>query len=962
MAPAPKKAKPAPQSTLLSEAWQSWLQPLQAAKASQSPLPEILNLGDELQAGLDARLDADGAKKMTDAKFAAHLLAISKTCLADARAALHTAFMQNNDGVFYVGNHAWIIDQLLVFLFTKNAERCGSAALKERMSVGAVGGYGRGELAPFSDLDILFLVPNQPDKKIIKTIEATLYILWDLGLKVGHATRSIAQSLEMARADQTVMTGLLEMRHIAGDKGLWTRFAKVVDTEIGKSKSSEFVQTKLAERDERHNRLGATRYVVEPNIKEGKGGLRDLHSLFWIAKFANRIDSVTDVVEQGILRTSEARRFAAAQRFLWTVRCHLHFHAGRPEERLDFDAQMNIAPMMGFADRGGLRAVERFMKRYYLAARDVGNLTRIICAAMETDTRRLFKFFGAGLLSGQRFDPFTIRNGRIDLDETMLFRDDPLRMLKIFELALEHDADIHPHSLQRITRALPFLGEETRQNREANALFLSILTSKKNPERILRLMNESGVIGKFLPDFGRIVAMMQFDMYHSYTVDEHTIQAMGILHAIETGALMELAPVATEAMPEIVSRRALYVAMLLHDIAKGRGGDHSILGAEVAHNVCPRLGLTNEETETISWLIRHHLLMSKTAFRYDLSDPKTIEDFAAIVQSPERLKLLLILTVADIRAVGPNIWNGWKAALMRDLYHRTNAVLRGADPAIMLAGNVEHARAETRTGLDGWSDAEFANHVDNLPDNYWTSYDTASQIRHAELSKKFRTLAVPLLADFKANPARKATELTVLTVDDPGLFSRIAGAVASSGVTIAGARITTCSDGTVLDEFVLQSEDNQMIDDPALLQRLQENVENGLTGKLRPKEALAARWQQTPKRVRQIPVPSRVILSNRISSTHTVIEVNGRDFPGLLHRITMTLADFGLQIQSSTVSTYGERVVDVFYVKDLFGLQIHNEARLAKIRAALLTVFDDATETNMSETNTNESLPKEISI
>ena len=521
-----------------------------------------------------------------------------------------------------------------------------------------------------------------------------------------------------------------------------------------------------------------------------------------------------------------------------------------------------------------------------------------------------------------------------------MFRDEPLRMLQIFHLALEQNADIHPQALQRITRGLPWLGEATRRDPEATAEFLGILTSRRNPERVLRLMNESGVLGRFLPDFGKIVAMMQFDMYHSYTVDEHTIKVIGVLHNIGTGGLAETAPVATSVMPEIESRLVLFVAALLHDIAKGRDGDHSELGAELALELCPSLGLSQEETETVSWLVRHHLLMSKTAFRYDLNDPKTIDDFAAIVQSPERLKLLLVLTVADIRGVGPTIWNGWKAALMRDLYYQTDAVLRGADAAVIAAGNAEVARDIVRGRLDGWSDEEFAAYAAMMPRQYWTGFDTESQLRHAGLGRTFRSMDVPLLADFRQVEDKNVTELTLLTIDDAGLFSRIAGAVAGHGINIAGARITTCADGTVLDVFQLQTTSNEPVTDERLLGRVKTSIEKAVSGTLRPQAALRERWQSLPERVRHLPVPSRVILSNRISSTHTVIEVNGRDMPGLLHRLTRVLAELGLQIQTATVSTYGERVVDVFYVKDLFGLQVHNEARLTTIRDQLLEVFD----------------------
>jgi len=910
--------------------WQQWIEPLDAAlSGSMRPISEA-----RLETAFTSLDDS------SDAGFRGGLLKAAKMLHRDMKDAIAAGFEADRDGAVYVGRHSLGMDQILEALLARLCARHGAGGL----ALVAVGGYGRGELAPFSDIDLLVLTAGDEDSASDVIVEQLLYLLWDLGLKVGHAKRTVTDTIRASREDHTILTGLLEMRFVTGDVALYRKLETAFRREVTRLKPADFVEAKLAERDSRHLKHGATRYVVEPNIKEGKGGLRDLHTLFWIAKFAYRADSIVDIVEKGILRETEARRFAAAQRFLWTVRCHLHLRAGRPEERLDFDAQMAIAPRMGFAARGSMRDVERFMKRYYLAARDVGNLTRIICAAMETDFRKRRLSLAEDFRPGQHFGPFTIRAGRINLDQALMFRDEPLRMLTIFKLALEQNADVHPQALQRITRGLPALGNATRYNPAAVEEFLAILTSRRNPERILRLMNESGVLGRFLPDFGKIVAMMQFDMYHSYTVDEHTIKVIGVLHQIETGALSETAPVATRVLPEIESRRVLYVAALLHDIAKGRDGDHSELGADLALELCPRLGLSQQETETVSWLVRHHLLMSKTAFRYDLNDPKTIDDFAAIVQSPERLKLLLVLTVADIRGVGPTIWNGWKAALMRDLYYQTDAVLRGADAAVIAAGNAEEARRAARERLPDWSDEAFEAYAAMLPRTYWTGFDTESHLRHAELGRTFRAMDVPLLVDFRKVEDRKVTELTLLTVDDAGLFSRVAGAVAGLGISIAGARITTCTDGTILDVFQLQTADNELVDDQRMTERLRAGIEKAVTGTLRPQAALHDRWQSLPERVRHLPVPSRVILSNRISSTHTVIEVNGRDFPGLLHRLTYTLADLGLQIQTATVSTYGERVVDVFYVKDLFGLQVHNEARLGTIRDRLLAVFDQVNE------------------
>ena len=912
-------------------AWQHWLQPLTWVMKSQCPPLDRAAIITALQP----------QKTSTPTAGRASLLSGLRQNLTDARTQLEQDFYDHNDGALYVGMHAWTIDLVLQILFEQARLYFNGG---EDLAVIAVGGYGRGEMAPFSDVDIMFLIPKKASEAHLKTIEFMLYILWDLGLKIGHSTRTVAEALDVAGKDQTILTSFLEMRFISGDTALWKKLNDTVQKHIAKQKPLAFVEEKLAEREIRHKRYGDTRYVVEPNIKDGKGGLRDLHSLFWIAKYAYRADSIIDIVDEEVLREAEARKFAIAQRFLWTVRCYLHLHAGRAEERLDFDAQMAIAPRMGFADRGGLRGVERFMKRYYLAARNVGNLTRIFCAAMEMDFRKSISLWRFDFLRTLELAPFRVDSGRVSLDESVMFRDNPIRLIELFAHAQAHAADVHPNTLQRVTRGLPSLGAETREDPRANQLFLDILTARESPERVLRLMNESGVLGRFLPDFGRIVAMMQFDMYHSYTVDEHTLKAIGILHGIESGELRGEAPVASLIMREVASRRALYVAMLLHDIAKGRDGDHSILGADIALVVCPRLGLSSEETETVSWLVRHHLLMSKTAFRYDLNDPQTIKDFAAIVQSPERLKLLLVLTVADIRAVGPNVWNGWKAALMRDLYYRCDAVLRGADPSVIARGNAEQAKEEARSRLTDWDDPTFASHAANMPVNYWTGFDVDSHVRHAALCSEFISLDVPLLIDFEPDRERRVTELTILTVDDPGLFSRIAGAVAAAGVNIAGARITTCHDGTVLDVFFLQDMKNQAIEDIDEITRIQTLLEGALTGAVRFEKALEDRWHQTPLRVRQLPVPSRVLLSNKISNAHTVIEVNGRDFPGLLHKITHCLADLGLQIQTASVSTYGERVVDVFYVKDIFGLQIHNENRQRTIRNRLLAIFADADE------------------
>jgi [protein-PII] uridylyltransferase len=453
-------------------------------------------------------------------------------------------------------------------------------------------------------------------------------------------------------------------------------------------------------------------------------------------------------------------------------------------------------------------------------------------------------------------------------------------------------------------------------------------------------MNEAGVFGRFMPDFGRVVAQMQYDMYHVYTVDEHTIFALGILHRIELGELKEDHPLSTDVIHKVQSRRALYVALLLHDIAKGRGGDHSEIGAEIARKVGPRFGLTAEETETTAWLVLHHLAMSNTAFKRDINDPKTIADFVALVKSPERLRLLLVLTVADIRAVGPNVWNNWKAALLRELYYRAEEVLSGTVLAGARETRIAAAQAALRAALPDWSEEDFAAHAQRGYPGYWLGMDTQTQARHARLVRQAESEAAPLAIDRRVDRARAVTEVTIYTADHPGLFARLTGAIAVAGATIVDARIFTLANGMALDTFWIQGADGRAFERPDRLAKLSVLIEQSLAGRLRPVQELAKakNWQA---RTRTMGVPPRVFIDNTASATHSVIEINGHDRPGLLYRLAHTLSALNLQISTAKISTYGEQVVDVFYVKDVFGLKIEHEHKLIAIRDKLMAALAD---------------------
>ena len=925
-----------------------------------------------------------------------------RTYYAEGRAWLEQNLRAKKDGAIYVSTHAHIIDVMLgclTHIVVPNLLNTKAEFAIPKFAIMAVGGYGRGELAPYSDIDLLFVQPDQtPDKSPDEKhgIKAILYMLWDLGLKVGYASRTSDENLSAAAQDMTICTSCLDMRFVAGNKKLGDQIQRAFIGWMKQQSIADFTTQKLQERDFRHKRTGGTRYAVEPNIKDGKGGLRDLHTLFWIAKYAYRLRSIDDIIDtgsggdSGILRLAEARSFAQSQRFLWTVRCFLHLYHGRASEGLSFDAQRAIAPQMQFRPRHGLRDVERFMKRYYMAARQVGNLTRIFCAALESDFAHhppLQPSLSLNQWGGQdKLEPFILRHGRLALPENRganidvnlganLAQNAPRKndrnhIIKLFLLAQDHQLNIHPDSLRQVTRDVRRAKTSDLQTPETHAMFLHILTHKHNPARLLRLMNESGWLGKYLPDFGRITSMMQFDMYHSWTVDEHTIKAVSFMHDIEEGKLKQIAPVASQLIHEVGSRRALYVAIFLHDLAKGRGGDHSMLGGELARAICPMLGLDEETSETVIWLVQNHLLMSTTAFRYDLHDPQTISDFCAIMQSPERLKLLLILTVADILAVGPEIWNGWKASLMRDLYHRAEAYLGGAAPADVAQQAVMDAQMALRERLDG-EERRFEKFAEKFYPSYWTNFSTESHLRHVPLVERFcqkfdaQEGGGPnggggeedsgvgggegngengegedkLLIDFTVDDKKTSTIMLVMAQDYPGLFSHIAGAVALAGCSVMHARINTRHDGTILDQLRIQTTKNQPVTDKVQQQKITQLIKNSLQGHISLYDKLQEKAAGRSKRLKALDTPPRVILSNGRSQTHSVIEINGGDRLGLLYQITACLAELGLQINSATISTYGESVVDVFYVKDIYGMRIENETTQIHIQKTVLDML-----------------------
>jgi [protein-PII] uridylyltransferase len=758
--------------------------------------------------------------------------------------------------------------------------------------------------------------------------------------------------VRQARADMTVRTAILEARFLFGERKLHDQLVARFDKDVVQNTAAQFVAAKLAEREERHRRAGQSRYLVEPNVKDGKGGLRDLHTLFWIAKYVYRVREPEELIEQGVFDRQEYRLFRRCEDFLWSVRCHLHFVAGHAEERLAFDVQREIAVRLGYTEHPGLKDVERFMKHYFLIAKDVGDLTAILCAELEHRqakalpvlSRVMARFRSRGRRALSETEDFIVDNNRITVTDPDVFRRDPTNLIRIFHLADRHALAFDPHAMRAANRSLKLIDAALRDDPEANRLFFEILTSRNDPETVLRRMNEAGVLGRFFTPFGRIVAMMQFNMYHHYTVDEHLLRCIGALAEIERGGNAETR-LAAELMRTIQPqhRAVLYVALLLHDIAKGRVEDHSIAGARIARRFGPRLGLSPAETETTAWLVEHHLVMSTVAQSRDLSERRTIETFAAVVQSLERMKLLTILTTADISAVGPGVWNGWKAQLIRTLYYETEPVLTGGFSEVDRATRVAVAQEEFKAELRDWPAAALDAYVARHYPAYWLKVDLSHKVAHARFVRSTEQTGKSLATSIGFDPARSVTELTVLAPDHPRLLSIMAGACAVAGANIVDAQIYTTTDGLALDTIAVSRQFDRDDDETRRAHRIASTIEKALQGDLKLPEVVAKR--ALPKgRLKAFAIEPEVLINNQWSNRYTVVEVSGLDRPGLLYDVTATLSRLNLNIASAHVATFGERAVDVFYVTDLLGAKIASPPRQAAIKRALVQLLLPARE------------------
>ena len=893
------------------------------------------------------KIDSALSKKDSSKSLKQNLLPVLKTFIDNNNANIKDLFMENKDG-FYSGElRAKAIDAVILSTFdvvNTYAFPIANPTKADKLSIIAVGGYGRGNLAPGSDIDILILTPYKITPRIEQIVETLLYILWDLKLKVGYAIRSLEDNISKAKLDNTICTALLDARLISGDQDLWIQFNSVFKLEILNKLKEKYFYEKIKERDVRHKKMGDSRYLLEPNIKEGKGGLRDLNTIRWIISFLYQGNSVKEYLSFGLMTNKEASFYNKAEKYFMTLRSMMHYYSKNNSDRLTFDLQLSIAKKLGYKSHSGSTPIERLMKHYYLFAKDVGYLTKSVLENIENNNFKTDKSFFKKLvfnIKKNKNGVFEFYGNSIHLAKTENTIE-PLDIFRAYDFSAKYDLSLS-NDLINIIKLNIRKVDTLRNSKKANTFFINVLTNINNSEKVLRSMSEIGLLGRFIPDFQKVVARVQHDMYHTYTVDEHTINAIGILRKIDNGELKSKFDLASEVIKKIVSKKVLYIALFLHDIAKGRGGDHSILGGEVAQNLCPRFGLNADETETVVWLVENHLLMSQVAFKRDLQDPNTIIDLKKKIQSPELLKLLYVLTVADITAVGPEIWNSWKDNLLKIVYNETLMEINGGGDIKSRTVVEDTAKTKLRSSLSDWSDQEFEKYINRFFPYYWTNINFDVHLHHAKLIRDADSKNLKIKIDIENLDDQGVTEISIYTQDHLGLFARTCAGLALAGTSVQDARIVTTKDGMTVNTFLIRSANSfSFIEDKNRISTLEDTIRKTISEERDPKILIKEfKSIQIPSRKDSFIIEPRVLIDNLSSKTHTLIEINSKDKIGLLHTLASELFLMGLHISTARISTYGVRVVDVFYIKNMTGGKITEKDKIDVIKSKLMKAINE---------------------
>jgi [protein-PII] uridylyltransferase len=853
----------------------------------------------------------------------------------------HIADVSGTDVVHQLSNN---MDTMVSMLFNGILKEMDSHGeqLTGHLALVAVGGYGRGELNPYSDVDIMFLHDgSMPAPTVEGFAQKLLYFLWDLRLDVGYSVRTAPDCVEMANQDTTIKTALIDCRFLAGHQPLFTALHKTVYSQILPKASDKFIKQKIAEMQRRREKYGDTIYLLEPNIKEGEGGLRDLQTALWVAKVKYKFNEPRELVIKGILSEAELEVYHAALDHLWRIRNELHFHTGRKTDQMNFDLQVHLAAFLGYVDRGKVLAVEDFMRDYYRHAARVEHFASTLtsrCVWRDEGALKILGYFIRRPVGEGCF----VQKGELIIPDESIIETKPAILMQIFELAQKHGVSLNIRVKWLIRSSLHLVNDKFRRNREVNQSFMTILRSEKGMADTLRLMHHLEFLNEYIPEFEHIYCKVQHDLYHIYTVDIHTLFAVEELEKILNGELKKELPLPCEIARQIGKRELLILSVLFHDIGKGEGGGHADKGANMIPTIARRMGLSKEDSERLEFLVRSHLNFAHIAQRRDLADERMIMQFAQQMVTSENLKMLFLLTIADVRAVGSDVWTTWKAMLFNELYEKAFNILERGDFKLEAGTErVRNVRRKVRMMVEYDIPAATAKEeLRALPTRYLLSAPLQTIADHLRLLVQLNEK--DLVMQLQHETESGYSSFTICSFDTHGLFAKITGVMAANGINILGAQIFTGKNGKILDILQVNSAQGFLITDPHRWQKVEEDMTNVLHGTVSVADLVDRRQRPTllqAKSARKF--PTRIDIDNEVSEEYTVIDIYAHDKVGLLYLITSTLNQLGLYIGVSKISTKVDQVADVFYVRDIFGHKIVSDERMEDIRTTLCWAIDD---------------------
>ncbi len=868
---------------------------------------------------LDRRLEADEPA-----------IGCFKSCLIQGASQLETAFLAGSPVEPLVCGRARLVDEVLLRAWAYHTGQ------PSELSLVAVGGYGRGELHPASDIDVMVLAPEGGASPWREQLEAFFTFLWDIGLEVGQSVRTVAQCEQEAAADISVATTLMESRLLTGSaEQLGKMQARTAPDRIWPS--AEFFAAKRKEQLERHHRYHDTAYNLEPNVKGGPGGLRDIQIIGWVAKRHFAADTLDELVSHGFLNRKELRRLRACQSFLWTVRFALHVFTGRREDRLLFDHQTRIAELLDYEDASNSLAVEQFMQRYYRTVKELSRLNEM-----------LLQLFEEAILLDPDAPPtplnarFQVRNGYLEIRYEDAFLESPSSLLEMFSLLQQHPElkGVSANTIRELRDALGSVDEEFRQSPRNHRLFMDILRAPLGVTHELRRMNLYGVIGRYIPAFERVVGRMQYDLFHAYTVDEHTMFVVSNLRRFALQRFDHEYPVCSQVMQELPKPELAYLAGLFHDIGKGRGGDHSALGSVIAEAFCLEQGLSRYEARLVAWLVSHHLVLSTTAQKKDIADPDVIHEFALTVGDQVHLDFLYLLTVADVRGTNPKLWNSWKANLFEELYKRTKVVLRRGleNPIDREELIADHKRqALELLANSGVAGPDHAAVWEGFSDDYFLTHSPEEITWHTQLLAEHEHDKGEIRVAVRDVPQRGGMSVVVYAPSQFITFAPVTGALDELGLSIHDARLAPAGSGYTLSSYAVLERADCLASSEFRLEEIRAGVKNAIERFDINAPQISRR---VPRQVRMFSTLTRIEFSNDKAHARTVMELVTGDRPGLASRVGRVMVALGIRVLNAKISTVGERAEDVFFLCDRKQRPLTMELR-ETLKQRLLEELDD---------------------